>query len=115
MRGYNDLLRLVVLDYNPIVKLQSNQNCNPRNRPKGPKEHQSTKAPKGVLLKKTYELVQDLKGVLDSRSFRSFTAIRKKARLFCGSFLRKGEVFAYVGLSQNFTDLKDLNGLIMAT
>ena len=28
---------------------------------------------------------------------RSFAAIRKEAGLFCGSFLRKGEVFANVG------------------
>ena len=34
------------------------------------------------------------------------TAIRKDAGLYCGPRLRKGEVFAYVGLSQN---LKDLN------
>ena len=39
-------------------------------------------------------------------SSRSFTAIRKEAGLCCGSRLRKGEVFAYVGLPQN---LKDLN------
>jgi len=31
--------------------------------------------------------------------------IRKEAGLFCGSFLRKGEVFAYVGLTQNLKDL----------
>ena len=31
----------------------------------------------------------------------------KEAGLFCGSFLRKGEVFASVGLSQNLKDLKD--------
>ena len=35
-----------------------------------------------------------------------FTAIRKEARLFCGSFLRKGKVFAYVGLSQNLKEIK---------
>ena len=33
--------------------------------------------------------------------------IRKDAGLYCGPRLRKGEVFAYVGLPQN---LKDLNG-----
>jgi hypothetical protein len=31
---------------------------------------------------------------------RSFAALRKEAGLFCGSFLRKGEVFAYVGKSK---------------
>ena len=40
-------------------------------------------------------------------SSRSFTAIRKDAGLCCGSRLRSGEVFAYVGLSQNLKDLKD--------
>ena len=39
-------------------------------------------------------------------SSRSFTAIRKDAGLCCGSRLRKGEVFAYVGLPQNLKDLK---------
>ena len=39
---------------------------------------------------------------------RSFAAIRKEAGLFCGSFLRKGEVFAYVGRNQNLKDLKNL-------
>ena len=29
-----------------------------------------------------------------------------KAGLFCGSFLQKGEVFAYVGSVQNLKDLK---------
>ena len=38
---------------------------------------------------------------------RSFTAIRKDAGLCCGSRLRSGEVFAYVGLPQNLKDLKD--------
>ena len=41
---------------------------------------------------------------------RSFTAMRKEGGLFCGSFLRKGEVLSYVGLSQNVKDLKDLKG-----
>ena len=40
-------------------------------------------------------------------SSRSFTAIRKDAGLCCGSRLRKGEVFAYLGLPQNLKDLKD--------
>ena len=33
-------------------------------------------------------------------------AIRKDTGFCCGSRLRKGEVFAYVGLSQNLKDLK---------
>ena len=36
------------------------------------------------------------------------TALRKDAGLCCGSRLRKGEVFAYVGSIQNLKDLKDL-------
>jgi len=39
-------------------------------------------------------------------SLRSFTAIRTEAALYCGSFLRKGEVFANVGRNQNLEDLK---------
>ena len=39
-------------------------------------------------------------------SLHTFTAIRKDAGLYCGSRLRSGEVFAYVGLSQNQKDLK---------
>ena len=39
-------------------------------------------------------------------SSRSFTAIRKDAGLYCGSRLRKGEVFAYVGRIHNLKDLK---------
>jgi hypothetical protein len=41
----------------------------------------------------------------------SFTAVRKDAGLCCGSRLRKGEVFPYVGLPQNLKDLKDLKGV----
>jgi hypothetical protein len=41
-------------------------------------------------------------------SLRSFTAIRKKARLVCGSFSRKGEMFAYGGRDKNLKDRKDL-------
>ena len=41
-------------------------------------------------------------------AFRSYTAIRQDAGLYCGSRLWKGEVFAYVGLPQNLKDLKDL-------
>ena len=37
---------------------------------------------------------------------RSFAVIRKEAGLFCGSFLRKGKVFAYVGRIQHLKDLK---------
>jgi len=37
---------------------------------------------------------------------RSFAALRKEAGIFFGSFLRKGEVFAYVRLSQKLEDLK---------
>ena len=33
--------------------------------------------------------------------------IRKEAGHSCGSFLRKGEVFACVGLSHNLKDLKE--------
>ena len=40
-------------------------------------------------------------------SLRSFTAIRKGTGLFCGSFLRTGEVLAYVGSIQTLKDLKD--------
>ena len=39
-------------------------------------------------------------------SSRSFAAIRKDAGLCCGSRLRNGEVFAYVGSIQNLKDLK---------
>ena len=42
---------------------------------------------------------------------RSFTAIRKDAGLCCGSRLRKGEVFAYVGRNQNLKDLEDHTGV----
>ena len=37
----------------------------------------------------------------------TIVAIRKDAGLCCGSRLRRGEVFAYVGLPQNLEDLKD--------
>ena len=42
----------------------------------------------------------------EKKSPRSFTAIRKDAGLCCGSRLRKGEEFAYVGRNQNREDLK---------
>jgi len=38
---------------------------------------------------------------------RSFAAIRKDTGLYRGSRLRKGEVFAYVGLSQNLKGLTE--------
>ena len=38
-------------------------------------------------------------------SLRSFSEIRKEAGPFCGSFLPKGELFAYVGRIQNLKDL----------
>ena len=36
----------------------------------------------------------------------SFTVTRKEAGLFCGSFLRKSEAFAFVESIQNLNDLK---------
>ena len=39
------------------------------------------------------------------------TPIRKDAGLCCGSRLRSGEVFAYVGLPHNLKDLKGLKDL----
>ena len=39
-------------------------------------------------------------------SLRSFISTRKEAGLFCGSFLWKGVVFAYVGSNQTLKDLK---------
>ena len=55
------------------------------------------------------EVVQEVSGHCTAGSWRSFTALRKDAGLCCGSRLRKGEVFAYVGSIQN---LKDLKGLV---
>ena len=46
--------------------------------------------------------------VLPAASSKSFTAIRKDAGLYCGSRLRSGEVFAYVGSIQNLKDLKHI-------
>jgi len=40
-------------------------------------------------------------------SVRSFAAIRKEAELFCGSFARKDEMFAYVGRNPNKKDPED--------
>jgi hypothetical protein len=45
----------------------------------------------------------------DAGSLRSFTAIRKEAGLFCGYFLRKGEVFAYVGSIKNLKNVKGMS------
>ena len=45
---------------------------------------------------------------------RSFAAIRKEAGLFCRSFLRKGEVFAYVESLQNLEDLKGCSPILGA-
>ena len=39
----------------------------------------------------------------------SSCAVRKDAGLYCGSRLRSGEVFAYVGRNQNLKDLKKGN------
>ena len=44
------------------------------------------------------------------RLFGRSGAIRKETGLCCGSRLRKGEVFAYVGLPQNLKDLKVTSG-----
>ena len=41
-------------------------------------------------------------------SLRSFTALRKEAGLFSGSFLRKGVSLSQVGSLLNLKDLKDL-------
>ena len=38
----------------------------------------------------------------------SFAAIRKEAESVCETFLRKGEVFAFVGISYNLTDLNEV-------
>ena len=46
------------------------------------------------------------KGCYQGVSTCARSAIRKDALLCCGSRLRKGEVFAYVGLPQNLKDLK---------
>ena len=40
-------------------------------------------------------------------SLRSFAAIRMVARFLCGSFLRKGKVFACVERISNLQDLKN--------
>ena len=45
-------------------------------------------------------------------SSRLFAAIRNDAGLCCGSRLRKGEVFAYIGLIPNPTDLKAERSLL---
>ena len=43
---------------------------------------------------------------------RSSATIRKEAGFFCGSFLRRGEVLAFVRRDQNLKDLEDLWMLI---
>jgi hypothetical protein len=40
------------------------------------------------------------------------SALRKEAGLFCGSLLRKGEVFAYAGSIQNLKDLKERDAFL---
>jgi hypothetical protein len=45
---------------------------------------------------------------VDFFATNSIKSPRKEAGLFCGSFPRKGEVFACVGLIQNLKDLKGL-------
>ena len=45
---------------------------------------------------------------LEGWILRSFIATRKGVGRFCGSFLRKGEVFAYVRQNQSRKDLKNL-------
>jgi len=46
-------------------------------------------------------------------SLRSFTAIRKEAKLFCESFIRQGEVFAYVRRIQNLKGKDDYRYLLV--
>jgi hypothetical protein len=46
---------------------------------------------------------------------RSIAALRKEAELFCGSFLRNGEMFTYVRRNQDLTDLKHPRYLAAAT
>ena len=45
-------------------------------------------------------------GNSDESAQPAFTAIQKDAGRCCGSRLRSGEVFAYVGRNQNLKDLK---------
>jgi hypothetical protein len=49
----------------------------------------------------------------ENYNLKDLAAIRKDTGLYCGSRLRKGEVFAYVGLSQNLKDLKDLGSQLV--
>ena len=39
--------------------------------------------------------------------FQTLRTYRTEEGLLCGSFVREGEVFAYVGLFQNLKDLND--------
>ena len=48
-------------------------------------------------------------------SLKSFDAIQKEAKFSCGSFLRKGEAFAYVGSIQNFEDQTDLKEILFGS
>ena len=48
-------------------------------------------------------------GNSDHGSHIGFAAIRKEAGISCGSFLRKGEVFAYGRSIQNPKDLTDID------
>jgi len=53
--------------------------------------------------------VKDLKDLglsQNLKDLKEFTAIQKDAGLYCGSRLRSGEVFAYVGSIQNLKELK---------
>ena len=52
------------------------------------------------------------KNLKDLQANLHFTVIRKDAGLYCGSRLRSGEVFAYVGRNQNLKDLKDSGALV---
>ena len=82
--------------------------------PKGPKGRIPSTGGKGEVFAYVgrNQNLKDLKArkayaeKLDPRDRRSFTAIRKDAGLCCGSRLRSGEVFAYVGRNQNLKDLK---------
>ena len=49
---------------------------------------------------------QEIVGPCGHVWFSFFVVIRKEAWLFCGSFLRKGGVFAYGGRNQNLNDQK---------
>ena len=73
---------------------------------KAPKHHESTWGTHLPHLRNALETLAASHLHWRAGSLRSFTAIRKEAGPFCGIFLRKGEVFAFCGLSQNLKDLK---------